>query len=223
MSLMLHFHPLSSFCQKVLIALYESGTPFTPKLVDLSDANQRAAFLTLWPIGKFPVLEDLDKGRVVPESSLIIEFLDQNYPGRNYPGASPFIPHEPAAALEVRHWDRFFDLNVNEPVQKIVGDRLRPDGQHDPAGVAHARGRLKTACGMLETALVDRRWAAGAAFSMADCAAAPALFYADKVMPFGADYPVTSAYVERLRARPSYARVLAEAQPYLAMFPQARD
>jgi glutathione S-transferase len=214
MSLTLHFHPLSSFCHKVLIALYEAGTPFVPRIVDLSDPAERAALLKLWPLGKFPLLEDSGTGRIVPESSLIIEYLDQNYPG-----ASPLLPSEPAAALEVRHWDRFFDLHVHDAMQKIVGDRLRPEGQRDPTGVARARERLKVAYAMLEGALGGKRWVAGETFSMADCAAAPALFYGDKVVPFGTDYPGITAYFARLLERPSYARVLVEAEPYFAMFP----
>jgi glutathione S-transferase len=214
MTLTLHFHPLASFCHKVLIALYEAGTPFTPQIVDLTDPGERAALLKLWPIGKFPVLEDSAAGRIVPESSLIIEYLDQNHPG-----ASLLIPQEPVAALEVRHWDRFFDLHVHDAMQRIVGDRLRPSGQRDSMGVAQARERLKVAYGVLEEALGGKRWVAGETFSMADCAAAPALFYSEKVMPFSADYPAVTAYFARLLERPSYARVLQEAEPYFAMFP----
>jgi len=213
MSLTLHFHPLSSFCQKVLVALYEAGLPFAPHLVDLGDPAARAAFLKLWPIGRFPVLHDAAAGRTVPESSLIIEYL-----GGLAPAAAALIP--PEAAREVRHWDRIFDLYVNVPMQKIVTDRLRPEGRGDPQGVEEARALLATALDLVDAHMADRRWAAGDAFSMADCAAAPALFYADKVAPLAAGHPPAADYLARLRQRPSFARVLREAEPYLRMFPQ---
>jgi glutathione S-transferase len=214
MSLLLHYHPLSSFCHKALIALYENDVPFTPKIVDLGDTGQRAEFLALWPIGKFPVLQDAAKGRTIPESSIIIEYLDQHHPGKGR-----LIPGDLAQAREVRLLDRFFDLYVHEPMQKIVGDRLRPEGAKDPHGVDHARKTMRTALGMLERDMASRTWAAGETFGLADCAAAPALFYADKVMPIAGDYPNVTKYLARLMERPSYARVLREAQPYFAMFP----
>ena len=214
MSLVFHYHPLSSFCHKALIALYENDVAFTPKIVDLGDSGQRAEFLVLWPIGKFPVLQDPGEGRTIPESSIIIEYIDQRYPGKNR-----LIPDDPAQAREVRLRDRFLDLYVHEPMQKIVGDRLRPEGAKDAHGVDHARKTMRTALGMLEKDMVSRIWAAGEAFSLADCAAAPALFYADKVMPIADDYPNLTRYLARLRERPSYARVLREAQPYFSMFP----
>ncbi len=214
MSLVLHYHPLSSFCHKVLIALYENDVPFTPKLVDLGDPGQRAQFLVLWPIGKFPVLQDAATGRTIPESSIIIEYLDQHHPGKER-----LIPDDRAQAHEVRLLDRFFDLYVHEPLQKIVGDRLRPDGAKDPHGVDHSRQTMRTALGMLERDMASRTWATGETFGLADCAAAPALFYADKVMPIAEDYPHVAGYLDRLKQRPSHARVLREAEPYFWMFP----
>jgi glutathione S-transferase len=214
MSLVFHYHPLASFCHKALIALYENDVPFTPKIVDLGDPGQRAEFLALWPIGKFPVLQDAAKDRIIPESSIIIEYLDQYHPGRG-----KLIPDDPAHAHQVRLLDRFFDLYVHEPMQKIVGDRLRPEGAKDPHGVDHARKTMRTALGMLEKDMASRTWATGESFGLADCAAAPALFYADKVMPIAGGYPNTARYLARLMERPSYARVLREAQPYFAMFP----
>ena len=214
MSLVLHYHPLSSFCHKVLIALYENDVPFTPKLVDLGDPGQRAEFQALWPIGKFPVLQDMARGRTIPESSIIIEYLEQHHPGKG-----KLIPDDPTQARETRLLDRFFDLYVHETMQKIVGDRLRPEGTKDPHGVDHARKTMRTALGMLEQDMASRTWATGETFSMADCAAAPALFYADKVMPIAEDHPNVAGYLERLKQRPSYARVLQEAQPYFSMFP----
>jgi glutathione S-transferase len=214
MSLVLHYHPLASFCHKALISLYENEVPFTPKIVDLGDSGQRAEFLGLWPIGKFPVLQDMGRGRVIPESTIIIEYLEQHHPGKGR-----LIPEDPEQARETRLLDRFFDLYVHEPMQKIVGDRLRPEGAKDPHGVDHARKTMRTALGMLEQDMASRTWATGETFGLADCAAAPALFYADKVMPIAEDHPNMASYLERLMQRPSHARVLREAQPYFAMFP----
>lgn len=213
MSLTLHMHPLASFCWKVLIALYENDTPFEARLVDLGDPVEAAAFKALWPTGKMPLLRDETRNRTVPETSIIIEYLQAAYPG-----PVRFMPDAPDAALGVRLLDRLFDLYVQEPMQKIVGDRIRPAGAQDPHGVAYARGQLAMAYDLLEAELAGRTWAAGETFSLADCAAAPALFYADKVAPLS-DHPIVSAYLERLKARPSFARVLREAEPYFAMFP----
>jgi glutathione S-transferase len=214
MSLTLHMHPLASYCWKVLIALYENDTPFEAHLVDLSDPQVVAAFRALWPTAKMPLLVDQARDRTVPETSIIIEYLQTAYPG-----PVRFIPDDPEAALRVRLLDRLFDNYVQESMQKIVGDRIRPAGAKDPHGVAHARSQLAMAYDLLEGQLAGRTWAAGEAFSLADCAAAPALFYADKVAPLGEAHPVVSAYLDRLLARPSFARVLQEAEPYFAMFP----
>lgn len=215
MALTLYYHPLASFCWKALIALYENATPFEAHIVDLGDARAAAAFKAIWPIGKFPVLRDDARERTVPESSVIIEYLAQHYPG-----PSPLIPAHPGLALEVRLADRVYDLYVHQPMQTIVIDRLRPEGRHDPHGVELARAQLRTALDMTEAKMASQTWAAGEAFSMADCAAAPALFYADKVMPFEETHRSTAAYLARLKQRPSFARVLEEAKPYFAMFPE---
>lgn len=214
MSLQLYYHPLSSFCWKVLIALYENDTPFAPVMIDLGNPEQRAELLKLWPVGKFPVLRDLAKQRVVPESSIVIEYLDDHYPGR-----VRFIPEDPDLARQTRLRDRFYDLYIHLPIQKIVGDRLRPAGSKDPHGVDEARTRLADGYGMMEKEMATRHWAMGDDFTLADCAAAPALFYGNKVLPFGATHPVLAAYLERLKARPSLARVLREAEPYFKYFP----
>jgi glutathione S-transferase len=214
MSLKLYFHPLSSFCQKVLIALYENDTPFAPQIVDLGDAASSAAFKAIWPIGKFPVLRDDAKDRTIPESSIIIEYLDQHYPGK-----TRLIPADRDLALKTRLWDRFYDLNVNTPMQKIVTDRIRPAGKNDPHGVETARTLLQTALGLIDEEMAMKTWAMGDAFTMADCAAAPALFYADRVLPFGETHKNAARYFDRLMARPSFARAVKEAQPYLGMFP----
>jgi len=215
MSLTLHFHPLSSFCHKVLIALYENSTPFTPQIVDLGDADQRAVFRALWPIGKFPVLRDDARGETVAESSIIIEYLDQHYAGK-----TRFIPADAEAARATRMSDRFFDLHIHLHMQKIVGDRLRPADGKDPHGVEDARTRMATALGIVESDMANHAWATGDTFTLADCAAAPALFYADKVAPFAGVYPNLIAYLDRLKQRPSYARALKEAEPYFQFFPK---
>jgi glutathione S-transferase len=217
MSLTLYFHPLSSFCQKVLVALYENETPFTPHIVDLGDAAAHAALVTIWPVGKFPVLVDAQAGRTIPESSIIIEHLDRHYSGR-----TRFIPADGDLASQVRLYDRLFDLYVNEPMQKIVADRLRSAGTKDAPGVAQARQRLETIYGVLDRHLATHPmgWAVDGDFTMVDCAAAPALFYADRVQPFADQHPHLAAYFERLTERPSFARAVAEAKPYFHLFPQ---
>ena len=215
MSLTLYFHPLSSFCQKVLMALYENDTPFEPHLVDLADETARAAFLKIWPIGRFPVLRDEGKDRMIPESSIIIEYLALHYPGR-----TPLIPADADLARQMRFSDRFFDLYANVPMQKIVTDKLRPAGQNDLYGVEQAKALLQTALGLIDQAMAAKIWAMGNTFSMADCAAAPPLFYANMVMPFADTHKHAAAYLARLKERPSFARVIKEAQPYLALMPK---
>jgi glutathione S-transferase len=215
MSLTLHFHPLASYCHKALIALYENDTPFTPNMVDLGSESERAALLKLWPIGKFPVLRDDARNQTLPEATIIIEYLD-----RYYPGATQLLPADADRALQTRLRDRFYDLYVHEAMQKIVGDRIRPEGKKDPHGVEEARARLRTCYGMIDQEMASRKWAMGEAFSLADCAAAPALFYANEIMAFGDTHSNVAAYFGRLKARPSYARVLKEAEPYFAMFPR---
>jgi glutathione S-transferase len=214
MSLTLHFHPLSSFCWKALVALYENGAPFTPNLVNLGDPAERAALLKLWPIGKFPVLSDDARNETVPESTVIIEYLD-----RHYPGGTRLLPADPDLAMQTRLRDRFFDLYVHLPMQKIVGDRLRPADKKDPHGVAEARNQLRTSYAMIEQQMTAGGWAMGRDFSLADCAASPSLFYGNKVEPLG-QYKNVSAYLGRLETRPSFARVLKEAEPYFGFFPQ---
>jgi glutathione S-transferase len=212
MALTLHMHPLSSYCHKVLIALYELDAPFESALLNLGDEAERAAFRRLWPIGKMPVLEDRDVGLVLPETSVIIEHLNARFGGA-------LIPKDPEAALQVRLQDRFFDLYVHTPMGVFTWDLLRPEGQRDPYGVEQARAQLVTAYDMIDRRMANREWAAGDGFSMADCAAAPALFYAEWRVPFG-DRPNLVAYLERLKARPSYARALKEAEPYFHMVPR---
>jgi glutathione S-transferase len=212
--LRLYYHPLSSFCHKVLIALYENDTPFTPHIVDLFDEASRTAFYKIWPIVKFPVLRDESRDWLVPESSIIIEYLD-----RHFSGKTKFLPSDPDKARQTRMSDRFFDLYVNVPMQKIVTDKLRPAGQKDTFGVEQAKSQLSTALDMIEQDMAKKTWAMGDEFSMADCAAAPALFYADKIFPLAEKRKHVAAYLHRLKQRPSYARVLQEAEPYMKNFP----
>jgi glutathione S-transferase len=214
MNLKLYFHPLSSFCWKVLIALYENETAFEPCIIDLGDPASRAELERLWPFQRFPVLEDRAAGRALPESSIIIEYLGQRHPGR-----TQLLPGDPALALETRLGDRFYDLLVHLPMQKIVTDKIRPAAQNDAFGVEQARATLRTAYGRIERDMASRTWAIGEHFTLADCAAFPALYYANRVQPLGDAHPHVAGYLRRLEQRPSVARVLSEAQPYFAMFP----
>lgn len=214
MALTLHFHPLASFCHKVLIALYENETPFTARIVDLMDPDESAAFLELWPVGKIPVLRDEARNRTVPETSIIIEYLEQHYPG-----AKPLLPLDETVRLEARLWDRFYDCYVQVPMQRIVADRLRPENERDARSVADARANLETAYAMIERQMTSRTWATGEDFSIADCAAAPALFYAGIIAPFPASHTNLAGYFERLLDRASVTRTLDEARPWFHMFP----
>jgi glutathione S-transferase len=213
-SLTFYFHPLASFCHKVLIALYEKQIAFEPSIVDLGNAAARAQYLELWPVGKIPVLHDHARDRTIPETTIMIEYLD-----RYYPGACRLFPDDADALLEARLWDRFFDQYVSVPMQKIVGDRLRAEGERDPRGVAEARDALGLAYDMLQQRFATRTWAIGESFTVADCAALPALFYSDTLRPFAQKHPTRSAYYELLLARPSVRRTLAEARPYFQFYP----
>lgn len=208
--LKLFAHPFSSYCQKALIALYENGTPFEYRMLDNEQASSELA--SLWPLKRFPVLVDGD--RTIVESSIIIEHLDIHHPGPVH-----LVPEEARAALQVRTMDRFFDNYVMTPMQRIVFDAMRPEERRDPQGVAEAREVLDRAYDWLDGAVAGREWAAGEAFSLADCAAAPSLFYADWVHPVGEAFPHVRAYRARLLARPSFARAVDEARPYRRFFP----
>jgi glutathione S-transferase len=212
----LYYHPLSSFCWKALIALYENDTPFEPVLVDLQNPAERDAFLKIWPIGKFPVIVDSARGDwMVPETSIIIEYL-----AHYYPGPSKLIPDDAETARRVRMGDRFYDLNIHIHMQKVMGDNLRPKDRRDPAGVDQARAQIRTAFGLINQDMASKQWTLGDTFTMADVAAAPALFYGSMAVPFGSEFKNVAAYLERLKQRPSFARVLKEAEPYFAMIPK---
>ncbi|CAN5332688.1 glutathione S-transferase family protein [soil metagenome] len=213
-TLKLYAHPLSSYCWKVLTALYEQEAVFDYRELGQDFPQHGAELGKAWPIGRFPVLIDGD--RVVAEASIIIEYLDSVHPA-----AAPMIPREGGeAALRVRFLDRFFDNYVMTPMTAVVADEIRSDGSRDPYAVQQARAMLARAYAWLEGE-IGERWAAGDDFSLADCAAAPSLYYADKVQPLGSAFPKVAAYLERLKARPSVARAVAEAQPYWHMFPLA--
>jgi glutathione S-transferase len=210
MTLKLYAHPFSSYCQKVLISLYENGTPF--EYLTLDDAKNGAALEALWPIKKFPVL--VDEGRTILEASIIIEHLDLHHPG-----PVRLTQEDPRAALEVRLLDRFFDNYVMTPMQKIVTDRIRPEEDRDRYGVTEARAMLGKAYDWLDRTLAGREWATGTTFSLADCAAAPSLFYADWAHPISEQFPRVRDYRRRLLTRPSFARAVDEARPYRPYFP----
>ncbi|WP_192257586.1 glutathione S-transferase family protein [Mesorhizobium silamurunense] len=214
MSLTLHFHPLASFCWKPLIAFYENDTPFTPVIVDLGEEQSRAAFLKVSPTGKMPALRDDARDRTVLESTIVIEYL-----AAYYPGPVELIPADIDLAIKVRQADRFYDFYVQEPMQKIVGDRLRPQDKTDPFGVEEARAQLRNSYAIIEKQMQAKTWAVGEIFTMADCAASPALFYANKVEPFGDRFPAVKRYHDRLLERPAFSRVIEEAQPYFKLFP----
>lgn len=212
MTLKLYAHPFSSYCQKVLIALYENETRFEFRMLAPDDKQVAAELEALWPLKRFPVL--VDHGRTFVEASIIIEHLMQDHPG-----PVRLIPEDARAALDVRMMDRFFDNYVSTPQQKIVFDSIRAADDRDPYGVAEARAMLETAYRWLDGAMHGREWAAGADFSLADCAAAPALFYADWSHPIDAALAHVRAYRKRLLARPSFARAVDEARPYRPLFP----
>lgn len=216
MSLTLHAHPLSSFCWKVLIGLYENAIPFETVTVDLGDPAVREAFRRLSPMGKMPTLRDNARDETVNETSVILDYLDAHYPG-----PVRFVPAHGDFAWRMRFWDRFFDHYVHHPMQRIVADRLRPTEAKDGFGVDEAYAQLAQACDHLESVLADgRSWMCGD-FGLAECAAMPALFYANKVQPLERRWPLCAQYLERLKARPSVQRVLTEAEPFFKFFPQA--
>lgn len=214
MSLTLHFHPLASFCWKALIAFYENGAAFERVIVDLGDPASRAAFLKLTPVGKMPVLRDQSRDMTVLESTIVIDYLD-----RLYPGCVRLLPADPDLALRVRFADRFYDFYVHEPMQRIVADHLRPADRRDPYGVDQARAQIESSYAIIDADMAAKDWAVGNGFTLADCSAFPALFYADKVSPLRDRFPNVRTYLDRLSRRPSVARVLDDAQPYFHLFP----
>lgn len=212
MALIVYGHLFSSYTQKVLICLYENATPFEFRTIGPETPAHSADWLARWPIGKFPLLVDGD--RSVAETSVIIEYLHLTHPG-----PVRLIPEDPMAALDVRFLDRFFDLHVMDAAQHAVNGALTGDPVKRADGLALSKEKLERAYGWLETTLQGRSWAAGDAFTMADCAAAPSLFYADWVHEISGDYPVLRAYRSRLLGRPSFARAVDEARYFRPYFP----
>lgn len=212
MTLKLYFHPFSQFCQKVLIALYENATPFEVRMLSPEHPEVGAEFAALWPIRRFPIL--VDGARTILETSTIIEYL-----ALHHPGPVRLIPPDPDAAIEARMMDRVFDNYVATPLSRVVFDSLRPAADRDPTGVAEAKAMLDAAYGWLDGVMADREWATGGAFTLADCAAAPSLFYADWTHPIPPGLADLHAYRRRLLARPSFARAVDEARPYRPLFP----
>ena len=206
----LYAHPFSSYCQKVLVALYENGTPFDYR--SLEDAQNGAELAALWPMKRFPVL--VDGQRTVLEASCIIEYLQLHHPG-----AVRLIPADADAALDVRMLDRFFDNYVSTPQQKVVFDALCTETDRDPHGVRKARAMLETSYAWLDARMATRTWACGDDFSLADCGAAPFLFYADWTHAIEPRFANVRAYRERLLARPSFKRAVDEARPFRPYFP----
>jgi glutathione S-transferase len=210
MALELFYHPFSSYSWKVLIPLYEAGTKFEPKVVD--NPTTAAEWQQLWPIAKFPVL--VDGERMLPEASIIIEYLDMHYPA-----AAPMLPADPAERLEVRLLDRFFDNYVHTPTQAKVRDRMREPGRRDSQGIEEAGAMLDKSYDWLDQRMAGREWAVGDGFTLADCAAAPALFYADWMHPIDEGFRNVAAYRARLLARPSVKRSVDDARPSRVLFP----
>ncbi|MCP8467104.1 glutathione S-transferase family protein [Pseudomonas sp. ZM23] len=212
MSLVLYGHPFSSYTQKALVALYENGIAFEFRCLGPDKPEHTDDWLRLWPLAKFPLLRDGQ--RSVVETSIIIEYLQLAYGG-----PQRLLPDDPMAALDVRFLDRFFDLHVMSPVQHAVSGALSGDAIRRRDGLAEAVTKLQLAYAWLESHIAGRTWAAGEHFTLADCAAAPALFYADWTHPVGDAYPGVRAYRSRLLARPSFARAVEEARPYRPLFP----
>lgn len=212
MTLQLLGHPFSSYTMKALIALYENETPFDFKILGPDQPENTAELIGHWPVAKFPVLVDGDT--TVVETSAIIEYLTAFHPG-----PVPLIPADAKAAAPIRMLDRVFDNHVMSPMQAIVADTRRPEDVRDPYGVSQARTALDTIYAWLDRTLAGRQWAAGDVFTLADAAAAPALFYADWAHPIGEDHATLKAYRARLLARPSFARCIDDARPYRPYFP----
>jgi glutathione S-transferase len=208
--LQLFSHPFSSYCQKVLVALWENDVPFTYR--NLEDSEAAAERASLWPLGRFPVL--LDDGEMIAESSIIIEHLDIHHTG-----PVRLIPEDKRAALEVRFMDRFFDNYVMDAMSKPVFEAIKGEAGRKDMAMAEARQALDTAYAWLEDRLKDRVWAAGDDFTMADCAAAPSLFYADWVHEISPRFGRLRDYRAQLLARPSFARAVEEGRPYRSYFP----
>jgi len=205
-----YYNPLSSYSQKVLLAFYEKNVPFTPELINLMDPAARAEYAKISPFGKIPLLV-LDDGRRVVESTIIVEYLEDHFGS----SGTRLIPEDKDAAREARYLDRLFDLYINDAMQKVFFDSMKPEDQRDPRGVAAAKVTLDRAYASADELFATRTWGVGDAFSLADCSAAPALGYAKMVYPFE-QYKNLTSYANRLSERPSVTRVRTEAAPFMA-------
>ncbi|CUJ10678.1 glutathione S-transferase family protein [Achromobacter xylosoxidans] len=212
MTVAIYGHPFSSFTWKALIAAYEREVDFEFRMIDPDHPEHAARIATLAPTGQFPAL--VDGVTEVVQSNAVIEYLDLHH-GKG----APLVPLDPREALAARMMAQVFDDYVHVPMQRIVGNALRPEDSRDPFGVEQAHGVIARCYAWLETRLQDGPWAACGRFTIADCAAAPALFYGDWVHPMGGRFPALAAYRARLLARPSIARVVDEARPYRGFFP----
>lgn len=211
--LVLHYHPLSSYCWKATIAADALGVDVRKQLLDLADPAQRDAHYALWPIGKMPLLQDGD--RTIPEASIIIEYLQQHHAR----SGTRLIPGDFDASLDVRLWDRFFDQYVMTPMQAHTADLLKPEEKRDPDGVARARDLLERSYAILERHLAGRTWMVGDDFSMADCSAAPALFYAVTYVPVSPEHIHLSGYIERLMDYPAVAATIDQSRDWFKFYP----
>ncbi len=211
----LHYHPLSSCCHKVLIAVSLLGAEVNLRLLNLGDETERAAFKDLWSVGKMPLL--VDDGQTIPETSIIIEHLQRHHAQ----GGRTLIPQDDAdAALQVRLWDRLLDQYVMTPMQALTADLLRPEGERDALGVAQARERLLSTYALIDRQLQGTRaWLVDSDFSMADCAAAPALFYAVTYVPLPSEHRQLAAYFDRLMDHPAVSLTVDQARPWFRFYP----
>ena len=212
MVIQLFGHPFSSYTWKALIPFYENGTPFAFRMLDPDHPENAAELARHSAMGKFPLL--VEGATAVFEATSIIEYLDAFHPG-----TVRFVPADPVAATEVRMLDRVFDNYVMNVTQAIVANALRPEEHRDPYGVEQARAGLDKVYAWLDGELANREWACGGTFTLADCAAAGALFYADWAHPLPERYATLRAYRARLLARPSVSRCVEDARPYRSYFP----
>lgn len=210
MPLTLYYHPLSSHCWKLLIALDELGAAFEPRIVNLGDATERAAYAALWPTAKIPLL--MDGERAVPETAIQMEYLNHHHGG-------DLLPADFEAQLQARLWDRLFDWHVMDPMQRYIAQLLRPEGERDAKAQADAVNQLGMAYDLIESRMGNHAWAAGDGFTMADCTAAPSLFYASTIRPFSTEHARLKGYFERLLARPSVAKAIEQAKPFFQYYP----
>jgi len=210
----LYAHPFSSYCWKVMIALHERELPFALRMLGEEHPEHFNRLREYWPLGKFPVL--VDDGQPVAESSIIIEYLDDD----RFGPTGKLIPIDRDSALRTRFLDRVFDNHVMTPMNAIVQEYLIDPDAPDEARIERAKAALDAAYDWLEGQIAEHGWAvAEADFSMADCAAAPSLFYADWVHEIGDARPRLKAYRARLLERPSVAQVVERARPYRPLFP----